>query len=52
MAKSGRTLNDVITEILSIVDGPISAEVEEGDAEHMYKRAHEIYEMTNRNPNI
>lgn len=52
MAKSGRTLNDVITEILSIVDGPISAEVEESSAENMYKQAHEIVKMTNNNPNI
>lgn len=52
MAKSGRTLNDVISEILSIVDGPISAEVEESDAESMYKQAHEIVKMTKSNPNI
>lgn len=52
LAKSVRSLNDVITEILSIVDSPISAEVEEGNAEHMYKQAHEIVTMTNNNPNI
>jgi len=52
MAKSGRTLNDVITEILTLVNGPISAEVEESDAEHMYNQAHDIVKMTNNNPNI
>ncbi|MDD6302679.1 MAG: transaldolase family protein [Bacillales bacterium] len=52
MAKSGRTLNDVITEILGLVEGPISAEVEEADWESMYKQAHEIVEMTHNNPNI
>lgn len=52
LAKSGRTLNDVITEILSLVDGPISAEVQESDADHMYKQAHEIVAMTKNNPNI
>ncbi len=52
LAKSGRTLNDVILEILSIVDGPISAEVEESDDEHMYAQAHQIVEACNNNPNI
>lgn len=52
MAKSGRTLEDVITEIISIVDGPISAEVQEADEESMYKQAHEIVAMTNFCPNI
>lgn len=52
LAKSGRTLNDVITEILTIIDGPISAEVNEGDEEDMYQQAHQIVDMTNHNPNI
>lgn len=52
LAKSGRTLNDVITEILTIIDGPISAEVNEGDEEDMYQQAHRIVDMTNNNPNI
>jgi len=52
MAKSGRSLNDVINEIISIVDGPISAEVEESDAKSMYKQAHQIVEMTNHCKNI
>ncbi len=52
LAKSGRTLNDVISEILSLVDGPISAEVEESTAENMYAQAHEIVEKSHNNPNI
>lgn len=52
LAKSGRSLNDVITEILSLIDGPISAEVEESDAMSMYKQAHAIVLMTKNNPNI
>lgn len=52
LAQSGRTLNDVITEILSIVDGPISAEVEESNADNMYKQAKEIVKLTKNNPNI
>lgn len=52
LAKSGRSLNDVILEILSIVDGPISAEVEESDEESMYNQAHEIVSSCNNNPNI
>lgn len=51
LAKSGRTLDDVITEILSLVDGPISAEVTEADEETMYKQAHEIVKMA-KNDNI
>lgn len=52
LAKSGRSLNDVITEILSLVDGPISAEVEESSAEDMYAQAHEIVNNCHNNPNI
>jgi transaldolase len=52
LAKSGRTLNDVILEILSIVDGPISAEVEESDEAHMYAQAHQIVDACSKNPNI
>ena len=52
LAKSGKNLNDVITEILSIVDGSISAEVEESDEAHMYSQAHEIVQLTKNNPNI
>ena len=52
LAKSGRTLNDVITEILSLVNGPVSAEVEESSAENMYRQAHEIVNSVNFNPNI
>jgi transaldolase len=39
IAKEGRKLEDVITEIVSIVDGPISAEVAEGKCEDMVKQA-------------
>ena len=52
LAKSGRTLNDVITEILSLVNGPVSAEVEESSAENMYRQAHELVNSVNFNPNI
>lgn len=35
IAREGRSLTDVIKEIVSLVDGPISAEVAEGDAPSM-----------------
>lgn len=52
LAKSGKTLQDVITEILSLVKGPISAEVSEADADTMYRQAHEIVDMTGHSPYI
>ena len=52
LAKSGKTLNEVITEILTLVNGPVSAEVEESDAESMYGQAHKIVGSVNFNPNI
>lgn len=47
LKKSGRSLEDVILEILSIVDGPISAEVSESSEQDMYEQAHRIVEMAN-----
>lgn len=47
LKKSGRSLEDVILEILSIVDGPISAEVSESSEQDMYEQAHRIIEMAN-----
>ena len=52
LAKSGKTLNEVITEILTFVNGSVSAEVEESNAENMYRQAHEIVASVNFNPNI
>ena len=51
IAKSNRKVEDVIKEILAIVDGPISCEVNESDYMSMYNQAHEIIKMAN-NPNI
>lgn len=42
IAKSGRKFKDVIKEIVSIVDGPISAEVVSLDAKGMLKEAKEL----------
>jgi transaldolase len=42
IAKSGRKLKDVIKEIVSIVDGPISAEVISLDAPGMIKEGREL----------
>jgi transaldolase len=42
IAKEGRKFEDVIAEITSIVDGPISAEVTAEDAEGMVKEACEL----------
>ena len=52
LKKSGRSLNDVIQEILTLVKGPVSAEVKEDNAENMYKQAIELVEMTNNCPYI
>ncbi|PKL01363.1 MAG: fructose-6-phosphate aldolase [Tenericutes bacterium HGW-Tenericutes-1] len=49
IAKEGRKLVDVIKEITTLVDGPISAEVQEGNAEDMVKEAFTYAEM---HPNI
>lgn len=45
IAKSGRKLKDVIKEIVSIVDGPISAEVISLDAPGMIKEAKELVKI-------
>lgn len=42
IAKEGRNFEDVIKEIVSIVDGPISAEVISPDAKGMIKEAKEL----------
>lgn len=39
IAKEGQKLEDVIKKIVELVDGPISAEVDEGEAEEMVKQA-------------
>ncbi len=45
IAKSGRKFKDVIEEIVSIVDGPISAEVVSLDATGMIKEAEELVKI-------
>lgn len=45
IAKEGRKLEDVIHEIVKLVDGPISAEVEEADVETMYAQAKELSKL-------
>ena len=45
IAKSGRKFKDVIKEIASIVDGPISAEVIALDAKGMVKEARELVKI-------
>lgn len=42
VAKTGRSNTEVITDICSVVDGPISAEVISLDAEGMYKEGMEL----------
>ena len=45
IAKEGRDIKDVIEEICSIVDGPISAEVMSLDADNMVKEAKELVKI-------
>lgn len=45
IAKSGRSVKDVINEITTLIDGPISAEVDESDAETMIKQGIEYSKM-------
>lgn len=45
IAKEGRNLVDVIKEITTLVDGPISAEVAESDANSMFKEALEYAKL-------
>ena len=49
IAKSGKSVKDVIKEITKIVDGPISAEVDEADCDTMVKQGREYAKM---HPNI
>lgn len=52
LKKSGKTLKEVILEILKLVKGPVSAEVKESTAEDMYYEAKEIVEMVGNNEYI
>ena len=45
IAKEGRNLKDVITEITTLVDGPISAEVSEGTYDEMVAQAKELVKI-------
>lgn len=45
IAKEGRSLKDVIQEITSLVDGPISAEVSEADVDTMIAQAKELAKL-------
>lgn len=45
IAKEGRKLEDVINEIVSLVNGPISAEVTEGKWEDMVSQAHVLVKI-------
>ncbi len=45
IAKEGRNLKDVINEIVNLIDGPISAEVNEDSAETMIKEARELVKI-------
>ncbi len=49
IAKSGRRFEDVIAEITSIVDGPISAEVIALDAEGMVREGQELAKINPKN---
>ena len=51
IAKEGRDFIEVVKEIATIVDGPISAEVISLEADQMVKEAIELYEKIG-NPNI
>ena len=42
VAKEGRNLRDLVTEICNIVDGPVSAEVTEADTEAMVRQGMEL----------
>jgi transaldolase len=45
VAKSGRDFHDVLREIITLVDGPISAEVVATDAEGMVREAEELAQI-------
>ena len=43
--KEGRKQKDIISEIVKMVDGPISAEVTANDSENRIKQGHELYQL-------
>ena len=45
IAKEGRKLTDVIKEIVELIDGPISAEVQEASTEKMVEEAKELAKL-------
>lgn len=45
IAKEGRKQKDIISEIVKMVDGPISAEVTANDSENRIKQGHELYQL-------
>ncbi len=45
IAKEGRKLTDVIQEIVTLIDGPISAEVQEASTEKMVEEAKELVKL-------
>ncbi|MBT7956154.1 MAG: fructose-6-phosphate aldolase, partial [Rhodospirillaceae bacterium] len=47
IAKSGRQFTDVIEEICSFIDGPVSAEVAATEAPTMIKEAHKLAKIAN-----
>lgn len=49
IAKEGLTQKDVITKIVSLIDGPISAEVTSEDVDGMLAQAHELYKIKPEN---
>lgn len=49
IAKEGKKLIDVVTEIVKMIDGPISAEVQEAPADDMVKEA---FALSQLHPNI
>ncbi len=49
IAKEGRKQEDVIREIASLIDGPISAEVTADDYEGMLEQAHYLYSIKPEN---
>ena len=45
IAKEGRKQKDIISEIVKMVDGPISAEVTANDSENRIKQGHELFQL-------
>ena len=48
IAKEGRKQKDIISEIVKMVDGPISAEVTANDSENRIKQGHELYQLDSK----